>query len=342
MSATLARSAWVLLGLFGFVACCCWFNNPRPIIEADEPLDGMMEPQEQHWGARTAIVPNRPHRGPFAVVLIMTTATAQSALARQVIRSTWLTYSKHLAKAKASRGNHGSMRSDAAAATLVPSDRLAQVKNVFVVGDVGLQGLQLAQLRQEQQQHGDIRFLHGFGEDYSLLAKKLLLSIELIASEFEHFEYLIKADEDTYVRLDSLLTELGTNIAKSDVPKLYWGQFFRGISPRQPDTPWDDPTWDLGAEYPPYALGGGYVVAGNLIRAIAANVDMYATFHNEDATLGLWLSPYNVTRKDDWRRFDGMAKNPTMVSLSVLYASACCVSIGWNFGRLSLYEVCCC
>ena len=66
---------------------------------------------------------------------------------------------------------------------------------------------------------------------------------------------------------------------------------------------WAEKGWHFCDTYLPYALGGGYVIAGSLVRHIARNSGAYAVFKSEDVSLGLWTASLNVTRKHD-TRFD--------------------------------------
>ena len=80
------------------------------------------------------------------------------------------------------------------------------------------------------------------------------------------FSYLLKADEDTFVRLGPLKDALGS--IKSDDP-LYWGYFTGKAFPiRKGGKKYFDPSYHVCDYYVPYAQGGGYVVSAELVRFV--------------------------------------------------------------------------
>jgi hypothetical protein len=209
------------------------------------------------------------------VIMLLSSPTLASHMRRGAQRKTWLTYST---RAKTVRPVH----------------------HFFLIGTGGLDAGTLQDLRTEQEEFNDLRFLDGFVDAYTKLTEKLLRGIVLSHEEFGNYAYLLKADGDSFVRLDTLLDIL-EGLPEHQKQTLYWGQFMFGAIPHQPSGKWDDPDWNLQATYPPYALGGGYIVSGPPLWTIAQHSTMYSIFRNEDATLGLWLSPFNLSRWDDPR-----------------------------------------
>lgn len=225
---------------------------------------------------------------PYLVSMVMSAPTLPSHVTRAAMRKTWLTYS-----------------------TRAKTPRI--VKHFFLVGIGGLESALVQDLQAEQNEFGDLVLLDGFRDSYQMLSAKLLLGIESAYRKYGKYAFFLKVDEDSFVRLDKLLDAIDA-VPESDKSRLYMGQFMRGAFPHQEGTKWDDPKWNLQNTYPPYCLGGGYVVSGPLLWTIAANKNKYAVFQNEDANMGLWLSPFNVSRNDD-SRVDAVAstnpKSPT-------------------------------
>ena len=217
---------------------------------------------------------------PYLLVMILSAPTQPAKLVRTALRRTWLTYGHRAAVTR-------------------------HVKHVFVVGTGGLSARLIKALIAEKEAFGDLELLHGFVDSYAMLTTKLLLGIELAYREFGKYRFMLKVDGDTFVRLDKLLDVL-EHVAEADKPRLYMGEEMRGAFPHQPGKVWDDTEWDLQSTYPPYFLGGGYIVSGPLLWAIAANRDIVSIYRNEDATMGLWLSSFNVSRKID-TRIDAMS-----------------------------------
>ncbi|KAI4827298.1 hypothetical protein KUCAC02_030703 [Chaenocephalus aceratus] len=130
------------------------------------------------------------HLSVFLVVLI--TTGPKYTERRSIIRSTWL----------AKRD----------------SDVLAR----FVVGTQGLPSEDLQNLNTEQGRHKDLLLLPELRDSYENLTLKLLHMYSWLDQNVE-FKFVLKADDDTFARLDLLKEEL-----KGKEPnRLYWG-FFSG------------------------------------------------------------------------------------------------------------------
>ena len=91
--------------------------------------------------------------------------------------------------------------------------------------------------------------------------------------------------------------KLGFLINDSVFTGLYWG-YFDGRAPviTNPKKKWHETSYPLCDKYIPYALGGGYVVAQDLVHFVADNADKLQMFLNEDVALGTWLAPLKVHR----------------------------------------------
>ncbi|XP_046556658.1 LOW QUALITY PROTEIN: beta-1,3-galactosyltransferase 6-like [Haliotis rubra] len=167
----------------------------------------------------------------------------------------------------------------------------------FVIGTKQLSKDVEDRLMRENMLRKDLLLLKYHEESYLALSKKLLTSLEWI-HEHVDFKFLLKVDDDSFVRLDALLKELKFK----DEEKLYWG-FFDGRAHVKQRGKWKEQEWVLCDRYLPYALGGGYVVSSDLVHFVASNANYLKTFISEDVSLGVWLAPVNVNRLHD-PRFD--------------------------------------
>ncbi|XP_040843684.1 beta-1,3-galactosyltransferase 6 [Ochotona curzoniae] len=215
--------------------------------------------------------PAGPRAAAFLAVLV---ASAPGAFERRsAVRSTWLA---------ARRGG--------------PGDVWAR----FVVGTRGLGAEELRALEREQARHGDLLLLPALRDAYDTLAAKVLAMLVWL-DEHVAFEFVLKADDDSFARLDALLAELrGRDPARRR--RLYWG-FFSGRGRVKAGGRWREAAWQLCDYYLPYALGGGYVLSADLVHYLRLSRDYLRTWHSEDVSLGAWLAPVDVQREHD-PRFD--------------------------------------
>ena len=97
-------------------------------------------------------------------------------------------------------------------------------------------------------------------DSYPTLTKKVLNTMVVLNRNVE-FKFLIKCDDDTYIRIPEVIDELHhTNYENS----LYWG-FFDGRAPVKKTGKWEEKNYLLCDRYIPYALGGGYVLSHDLV-----------------------------------------------------------------------------
>ncbi|XP_038602488.1 beta-1,3-galactosyltransferase 6 [Tachyglossus aculeatus] len=208
----------------------------------------------------------------FLAVLVA--SGPKAAERRSIIRSTWLSGPR--------RGRPG------------------DVWGRFVVGTAGLPADQLRGLELEQARHGDLLLLPQLRDSYDNLTAKAL---EMYAWLDRHldFQFVLKADDDTFARLDALLEELRAR-EPARRRRLYWG-FFSGRGRVKPGGRWREGAWLLCDYYLPYALGGGYVLSADLVRFLSLSRDYLHAWQSEDVSLGAWLAPVDVQRVHD-PRFD--------------------------------------
>lgn len=211
------------------------------------------------------------------VVLIFT--SAKNTDRRDCIRETWLSFAQS-----------------------------RQVSHHFVIGTTGLSSVEIKQIENENNLHHDLLLLRELKDTYSNLTLKLLQSlvwISDIATYGHHFEYLLKVDDDSFVRLDLLYDELIDKHVhfkerSSDPVLLYWG-YFDGRAHVKQRGQWKESKWFLCDRYLPYALGGGYVISKHLVHFLANHSRHLAMYQSEDVSLGVWLAPLAINRLHDIR-----------------------------------------
>lgn len=154
----------------------------------------------------------------------------------------------------------------------------------FIIGVKELPQEDRKNLEEENERYQDILFLPELKDSYYELTNKVLKSFEWIDQNVNS-SYLLKVDDDSFVRLDVIISEL-----KSTSPRknLYWG-FFRGDAHVKFAGSWREKNWHLCDRYLPYAQGGGYILSSDLVNFIARNADLLQRFNSEDVSVGRWI-----------------------------------------------------
>ncbi|XP_051696507.2 beta-1,3-galactosyltransferase 6 [Oryctolagus cuniculus] len=208
-----------------------------------------------------------------AFLAVLVASAPRATERRSAVRSTWLA---------ARRGG--------------PGDVWAR----FAVGTRGLGAEELLALEREQARHGDLLLLPALRDAYENLAAKVLAMLAWL-DEHVAFEFVLKADDDSFARLDALLAELRAR-DPARRRRLYWG-FFSGRGRVKPGGRWREADWQLCDYYLPYALGGGYVLSADLVHYLRLSREYLRAWRSEDVSLGAWLAPVDVQREHD-PRFD--------------------------------------
>ncbi|XP_071804988.1 beta-1,3-galactosyltransferase 6-like [Asterias amurensis] len=167
----------------------------------------------------------------------------------------------------------------------------------FVVGTSELSASDMKMLEAEQARHKDLLFLPKLKDAFGSLTNKVIQMMVWLDRNVE-FQYVMKADDDTYVRLDAMVRELKTKSRE----RLYWG-FFDGRAHAHRTGRYAEAEWVLCDRYIPYALGGGYVLSADLVKFISSNSQYLKKYHAEDVSVGSWLAAIDVKREHD-PRFD--------------------------------------
>ena len=164
---------------------------------------------------------------------------------------------------------HGEDRCDAIRQTWMRGhqDIKPAVMVKFVIGTLDLPPSDLEALMAEEHTHHDLLLLSHLKESYHNLTRKVLYTFQWVDENLK-FSYLLKCDDDSYVRLNTMAQELAT---RTSIIGLYWGRIFKP-TPKSSGK-WAEKEWFLCDHYLPYALGGGYVISSDLIHRVAVNAD---------------------------------------------------------------------
>ncbi|XP_073505574.1 beta-1,3-galactosyltransferase 6 [Phyllobates terribilis] len=256
----------------GFAALSCFaivlLYLAKCTSETLRPPQGL--PQQQGPPFRRH-VPQVPEKSVSTFLAVLIASGPKYTERRSIIRSTWLS-----AAASAHRG---------------------ALWCRFVIGSAGLSEEEAASVEMEQRRYGDLLLLPELRDSYENLTAKLLLMYTWLDRHVD-YKFVMKADDDTFARLDVLLDEL-----KAQEPQRYYWGFFSGRGRVKSLGKWRESSWVLCDYYLPYALGGGYVLSWDLVRYLSLTKDYLAHWQSEDVSLGAWLAPLDVRRVHD-PRFD--------------------------------------
>lgn len=186
-----------------------------------------------------------------------------------------------------------------------------KIKHLFAIGTLGLDESLISEITSEQKVFNDLLILEELEDSYRNLTLKLILSLQALNRTTPNYKYLLKCDDDSYVKLDLLSQDLIQYNTKFhmmrkqkttlDNLELYWG-YFNGRANIKRSGQWQEVNYNLCDHYLPYALGGGYVISKNLVTYIATNGENLNRYGSEDISVGTWLSPLrNIHRRHDLR-----------------------------------------
>lgn len=186
-----------------------------------------------------------------------------------------------------------------------------KIKHLFTIGTHGLSDDDImSHLNAEQKVFHDMLLIDDLHDSYKNLTLKLVKSLQKLQKTTPNLKYLLKCDDDSYVKLDFLVQDLIQYDLKLRLMKqrkqtldleLYWG-YFNGQANIKKSGQWAELNYNLCDHYLPYALGGGYVVSKKLVSYIASNGDNLNRYGSEDISMGTWLAPFrNIHRKHDVR-----------------------------------------
>ncbi|WCJ23234.1 Galactosyltransferase family protein [Euphorbia peplus] len=152
------------------------------------------------------------------------------------------------------------------------------------------------ELWKEAQAYGDIQLMP-FVDYYSLISLKTV-AICIMGTKFLPAKYIMKTDDDAFVRIDEVLSSLKGKTSDS----LLYGFISYDSSPnREKDSKWyiSSEEWPY-ASYPPWAHGPGYIISRDIAKFIVQGHQerKLKLFKLEDVAMGIWIEEFKKRRKD--------------------------------------------
>ena len=237
------------------------------LLEENGKNNEAMDEQISHTSPIKREEKSCPSRNLHLVILIL--SSPGGVIRRNAIRGTWL------------HNYHSGM---------------LKVTSRFLIGTNTLLKEKIGNLTVEQNQFGDLLLLPDLKDSYSNLSRKVLRGLEW-AYKTETFDFLVKTDDDSYVRIDQVAKNLQQMNCNE---RLYWG-FFMGHAHPEPTGKWAEHNWFNCPHYLPYAMGGGYVISSRVVSMMMRFSHRLKLYNNEDVTVGSWLAPLNLVRQHDIR-----------------------------------------
>ncbi|XP_076941721.1 beta-1,3-galactosyltransferase GALT1-like [Bidens hawaiensis] len=145
------------------------------------------------------------------------------------------------------------------------------------------------ELWNEAKTYGDVQLMP-FVDYYSLISWKTI-AICIFGTEVISAKYVMKTDDDAFVRVDEVLASLKrVNVSQG----LLYGLINSDSQPhRNPDSKWYISPEEWPEEkYPPWAHGPGYVVTHDIAKAInnKHKKGHLKMFKLEDVAMGIWIA----------------------------------------------------
>ena len=165
-------------------------------------------------------------------------------------------------------------------------------------------------LNMEAGLYGDLVTL-AVPEDYRLLTKKSLLMYHWVAENAENAAFLLRVDDDMYVRPQPILDQLSNRTPA----RYWWGSFAHLSSVMRNETEYKSfnsrEQFDLGDFFPMYTRGVLYVLSMDLLRLIVEKDsigELHTKTHPDDTALGVYMFQL-ITRRQTFINTDDRDEN---------------------------------
>ncbi|XP_068637179.1 beta-1,3-galactosyltransferase GALT1-like [Aristolochia californica] len=145
------------------------------------------------------------------------------------------------------------------------------------------------ELWKEARTYGDIQLMP-FVDYYHLITWKTI-AICIYGTRVVSAKYVMKTDDDAFVRVDEILTSLSS---KNVTSGLLYGLINSDSQPhRNPESKWyiSPEEWPENT-YPPWAHGPGYVVSRDIAKTVYKQhkKGLLKMFKLEDVAMGIWIA----------------------------------------------------
>uniref|UniRef100_A0A1J3H486 Putative beta-1,3-galactosyltransferase 16 n=1 Tax=Noccaea caerulescens TaxID=107243 RepID=A0A1J3H486_NOCCA len=153
----------------------------------------------------------------------------------------------------------------------------------------------IVEMWREAKTYGDIQFMP-FVDYYGLLSLKTV-ALCILGTKVIPAKYIMKTDDDAFVRVDELLSSLQE---KPSSALLYGLISFDSSPDSEQGSKWyiTKEEWPLES-YPPWAHGPGYVISQDIAKFVVKGHRQrdLKLFKLEDVAMGIWIQQYNQTVK---------------------------------------------
>ncbi|XP_052162853.1 hydroxyproline O-galactosyltransferase GALT6-like [Oryza glaberrima] len=158
-----------------------------------------------------------------------------------------------------------------------------------------------AELKREAEFFQDIVIVP-FMDSYDLVVLKTIAIAEYGVRVIPA-KYIMKCDDDTFVRIDSVLDQVKKVRSDKSVYVGSMNYFHRPLRSGKWAVTYEE--WPEEA-YPNYANGPGYVISADIARYIVSEFDNQTLrlFKMEDVNMGMWVEKFNNTRRPVEYRHD--------------------------------------
>lgn len=143
------------------------------------------------------------------VVLIL--SSPDNEIKRNAIRTTWMKFASNIFEENGEILYKWSHSWD-------QTSKPNLIKFYFVVGTQSLDHVKLTNLRSESDRSNDLLLLEDVEEGYKNLTRKLLHALKWLGENMKSLKYLIKCDDDSFVRVDLIVRDLKTYAPKMNAP----------------------------------------------------------------------------------------------------------------------------
>ncbi|XP_004928460.2 beta-1,3-galactosyltransferase 6 isoform X1 [Bombyx mori] len=236
---------------------------------------------------------------------------------RDAIRSTWAKLANNIFKEngeKLYKWNH---------TKISRQNQQNIIKLYFVIGLQKLSLLEIMKLNDENSRSNDMLLIDDLQDSYDNLTSKVLKALKWFSENLKNLRYLIKCDDDSFVRIDLIVRDLEAFAPKMDGEEiksfvsykvgwlkshsayngLYWG-YFSGKAKVFMSGKWKETDWFLCDNYLPYARGGGYVISRSIVDFVGKNAELLSHYNSEDVSMGVWTAPLDRINRVHDVRFD--------------------------------------
>ncbi|KAK9288222.1 hypothetical protein L1049_016671 [Liquidambar formosana] len=152
------------------------------------------------------------------------------------------------------------------------------------------------ELWREAQAYGDIQLMP-FVDYYSLISLKTI-AICILGTKIFPAKYIMKTDDDAFVRIDEVLSSLK---GKASNGLLYGLISFESEPHRDKDSKWyiSAEEWPH-ASYPPWAHGPGYIISRDIAKFIVHGHQErdLKLFKLEDVAMGIWIEQFKKSGQE--------------------------------------------